>query len=164
MAISFVETMRGFVTPHSGPSSALDFNVRAQRISGGRFELSGVVHAPPWVDEATCEGTFVMSALPASLAYDLRFRTADGRTLRLLGAKRPSPFAPIASLTVLPISLLDEGGLALAQGELRFDLFELPGFMASWLSLGSRSHRQLQARRVAVDRLQLWGGSQKPCR
>ena len=32
MQIAFVETMRGFVTPKSGPSSPVDFNVRA---SGG---------------------------------------------------------------------------------------------------------------------------------
>jgi len=155
MKIAFVETMRGFVTPKSGPSVPVDFNVRASGGQGGHFTLTGVVHAGPWVDETTCEGTLDLSVLPARMKYDVQFKTADGRKLRLHGAKRPSPLSPVKSMTVLPIELSDERGELLAQGEMRFDLTELPGFLASWLPRPSRAHRQLDARRIAVARLQL---------
>ena len=159
MPIAFVETMRGFVTPKSGPPVAVDFNVRASGGTGGHFTLTGVVHAGPWIDETTCEGTLDISAIPARLAYDVHFKAADGRRLRLHGSKHPSLFSPVSSMTVLPITLSDEAGLELARGELRFDLTELPGFIASWLPRPSRAHRQLEARRVAVARLQIAGAS-----
>ena len=159
MQIAFVETMRGFVTPKSGPSSAVDFNVRASGGAGGRFTLLGVVHAAPWIDETTCEGTLHLSAIPARLTYDVHFKTADGRKLRLHGAKSPSLFSPIKGMTVLLIALSDEWGAVLAAGELRFDLTELPAFLASWLPRQSKAHRQLEARRMAVARNQLLGQS-----
>ena len=159
MNIAFVETMRGFVTPRSGPPVAVDFNVRASGGAGGRFRLTGVVHAGPWIDETTCEGTLTFSAIPARLSYDVHFKGNDGRALRLHGAKRPSLFSPVKGMTVLPISLSDDSRDVLAQGELRFDLTELPGFLASWLPRPSRAHRQLEARRVAVARQQLLGSS-----
>jgi hypothetical protein len=157
MQIAFVETMRGFVTPKSGPSAPVDFNVRASGGAGGHFTLTGVVHAGPWIDETTCEGTLDISALPPRLAYDVHFKTADGQRLRLHGAKHPSVLSPVSSMTVLPIELSDAQGVVLGEGELRFDLTELPGFIASWLPRPSRAHRQLEARRVAVARLQLTG-------
>ena len=155
MQVAFVETMRGFVTPKSGPSAAVDFNVRASGGAGGRFTLTGVVHAWPWIDETTCEGTLLISAIPARLTYDVHFKSADGRKLRLHGAKHPSLFSPIEGMTLLQITLLDDSGATLGVGELRFDLTELPGFLASWLPRPSKAHRQLEARRMAVARLQL---------
>ena len=157
MNIAFVETMRGFITPKSGPSTPVDCNVRASGGAGGHFLLTGVVHAGPWVDETTCEGTLDLSVVPARLAYDVRFKTKDGRALRLHGHKTPSLFSPIKGMTVLPIALSDETGAVLAEGQMRFDLTELPGFLASWLPRPSRAHRQLEARRVAVARQQLVG-------
>jgi hypothetical protein len=38
---------------------------------------------------------------------------------------------------------------------MRFDILELPAFLASWLPRPSRAHRQLEARRIAVARLAL---------
>ncbi|MEW5741931.1 MAG: hypothetical protein AB1938_23655 [Myxococcota bacterium] len=157
MPIGFVETMRGTLRDGAGVERAVDFNVRASGGSGGRFELTGVVHAPPWVDETVAGGTLTISALPASISYDVRFRTREGRSLRLHGAKRPSLLAPIQSMTVLGVTLSDEAGLALAEGTMRFDLMELPGFLASWLPVPSKARRQLEARRVAVARRELLG-------
>ena len=155
MKIAFVETMRGFVTGKSGPSVPVDFNVRASRGAGGHFTLTGVVHAGPWVDETTCEGTLDLSVLPARMKYDVHFTAADGRKLHLHGAKRPSPFSPVKSMTVLPIALSDDRGELLGEGTMTFDLTELPGFLASWWPRPSLAHRQLEARRIAVARLQL---------
>lgn len=155
MPIAFVETMRGTVRDAKGVERAVDFHVRAAGGSAGHFELSGVVHAAPWVDETVASGTLDLSVLPPSIAYDVRFRGADGRPLRLHGAKRPSLVRPVASMTVLDITLSDDAGLALAQGTLRFDLMDLPGFLASWLPVPTKPHRQLEARRVAVARKEL---------
>ncbi|MEW6432799.1 MAG: hypothetical protein AB1730_14945 [Myxococcota bacterium] len=155
MPIAFVETMRGTVRDASGVERPVDFHVRAAGGAGGRFELSGVVHAAPWVDEAVATGTLALSALPASIAYDVRFRAADGRTLRLHGAKKPSLFRPVTSMTVLPVTLSDEAGLAQGEGTLRFDLMDLPRFLASWLPVPTKAHRQLAARRAAVARKEL---------
>lgn len=157
MPIAFVETMRGALRDAAGGARPVAFHVRASGGAGGRFALSGVVHAAPWAEEAVAGGTLVISALPAAIAYDVRFRARDGRTLRLHGAKRPSPFSPIRSMTVLGVTLSDEGGLALAQGTVRFDLMDLPRFLASWLPVPSRARRQLEARRVAVARRELLG-------
>jgi hypothetical protein len=117
-----------------------------------------VVHAPPWVAETTGEGTLHLSLVPARIAYDVRFTADDGRALRLHGEKRPRVLRPVHSMTVLPITLSDEAGLALAEGTLRFDLLELPGFLASWLSPSTLPHRQLQLRQAAVTRSRLGGG------
>ena len=155
MPIAFVETMRGFITPKSGPSYPVDFHVRASGGAGGHFTLNGVVHAGPWIDETTCEGTLDMSVLPPRLAYDVHFKTADGKKLRLHGSKHPTPFSPVSSMTVLPIMLTDELGTIHGEGQMKFDLTELPEFLASWLPRPSRAHRQLEARRWAVARMQL---------
>lgn len=155
MPIAFVETMRGTVRDAQGVERPVDFHVRAAGGAGGHFELSGVVHAAPWVDETVATGTLVISAVPPSIAYDVRFRAADGRTLRLHGAKKPSLFRPVTSMTVLGVTLSDDKGLALGDGTLRFDLMDLPGFLASWLPVPTKPHRQLEARRVAVARREL---------
>jgi len=155
MPIAFVETMRGTLRDERGVESRVDFHVRASGGARGHFELSGVVHAGPWTEETTAHGTLVISALPASIAYDVRFRADDGRALRLHGAKRPSLLAPVRSMTVLDVALSDEASRALAHGTMRFDLMELPAFLASWLPLPTRPHRQLDARRVAVARREL---------
>ncbi|GMU60209.1 MAG: hypothetical protein AMXMBFR34_19720 [Myxococcaceae bacterium] len=157
MPIAFVETMRGTLKDGAGAARPVDFHVRASGGSGGHFELSGVVHAAPWAEETVATGTLVISALPASIAYDVCFRARDGKTLRLHGAKRPSLFAPVKSMTVLGVTLSDEAGLALAEGTMRFDLMDLPGFLASWLPVPSKARRQLEARRVAVARRELLG-------
>lgn len=157
MPIAFVETMRGTLRDGTGAEHPVAFHVRARGGAGGRFALSGVVHAAPWVEETVAGGTLVIAARPASIAYDVRFRTGDGTALRLHGAKRPSVFSPVRSMTVLGVTLSDEGGRALAAGTVRFDLMDLPGFLASWLPVPSRARRQLEARRVAVARRELLG-------
>jgi hypothetical protein len=155
MPIAFVETMRGTLRDERGAERPVDFHVRASGGAGGHFALSGVVHAAPWVDETVATGTLVISVLPASIAYDVQFRAKDGRALRLHGAKKPSLLAPVRSMTVLDVTLSAGEGLALAQGTMRFDLMDLPGFLASWLPMQTKPHRQLDARRVAVARREL---------
>ncbi len=156
MPITFVESMRGSVTPQGGGEAhPLCFHVEALGGQGGRFRLSGVVHASPWAEEAVAEGTLELSLLPPRIAYEVGFTSDTGQRLRLHGAKRPSPLRLLSSMTVLEITLETAEGTALARGTLRFDLLELPEFAASWLSVRSRAARQLRARRVAVARRDL---------
>jgi hypothetical protein len=155
MPIGFVETMRGTLRDASGVERPVDFHVRAAGGAGGRFELSGVVHAAPWADETVAHGALVVSLMPASIAYDVRFRSSDGRALRLHGAKSPSLLAPVKSMTALRVTLSDDANLPLAEGTMRFDLMDLPGFLASWLPWPSKARRRLDARRVAVARREL---------
>lgn len=158
MSLSFVETMRGTLEDPSGRKHAVDFQIRSERVSGGRFAIKGIVHADAWVDEAPCEGTLTISALPASIAYDVRFTGRDGTAYLLAGAKSPSALAPLRSMTVLPITLRTGDGRELARGTMTFDLFELPEFLASWLPMPTRPRRLFEARHKAVARRELVGG------
>lgn len=155
MTVAFVETMRGTLRDSVGAVHPVDFHVRATGGSQGRFALSGVIHAAPWRDEAAVTGTLELSLAPASIAYDLHFVASDGSPLRLHGSKRPTLRAPITSMTVLSVTLSDEADGTLAEGTIRFDLLELPTFLASWLPFQTTPHRQLAARRVAVARREI---------
>lgn len=155
MPIAFVEVMRGTLREPGGTSRLVDFHVRATGGAGGRFELSGVVHAPPWADETVASGTLAISLVEPSIAYDLRFLAKDGRRLRIHGAKRPSLLRPVSSMAALPVTLADDVGRALAEGMLRFDWLSLPHFLVSLLPMTTKPHRQLSARRVSVARREL---------
>lgn len=155
MPVAFVETMRGTVRDTGGVVRSVDFHVRASGGGRGRFALSGVVHAAPWAEETVASGTMEFALWPPAIDYDVRFRAADGRELRLFGAKKPSLFRPLESMTVLAVTLADEAGAVLAEGALRFDLMDLPGFLSSWLPAPTKPHRQLDARRAAVARREL---------
>lgn len=157
MDLSFVETMRGELETPDGGRARVDFHVRAAGGARGRFRLEGVVHAAPWADETTGEGSLELSVLPAAITYDVRFTAADGRRLRLHGHKSPSLLRPVHSMTVLPIALSDEGGAELARGTLTFDLLDLPDFLRSMLPGPSAPHRRLEARRAAVARVLRFG-------
>ena len=154
----FVETMRGELTGGSG-QHPIAFHVRAERQRGGVFALRGVMHAGPWASETTASGTVTLSVWPSRIAYDVAFTAADGRRLRLVGAKHPTPRRPVHSMSWLAVELRDEGDAVLAHGWLTFDLLDLPSFVASWLPVPSRAERRLEARHQAVVRAALETGS-----
>lgn len=156
MQLSFVETMRGEVTDDAGRVHAVDFEIRAEQCDAGRFRIEGVVHAGAFGDEARCDGTLTISALPPSIAYDVRWQTSAGE-LALRGAKSPTPFAPLRSMTRLPVELVDATRTVRASGTMSFDLRDLPQFLASWLPIPLQSQRTFSARLAAVTRRQLLG-------
>lgn len=159
MKPSFVETMRGSLSPPGGEASPVVFEVVAEAASTrallrtGHTELRGLIRAPAWVDEAPTRGSLDLS--PRRLEYRLRFVDRQGRDLLLLGRKHPRPLAALHSMTVMETLLLDDRGGELARGELRFDLRELPPFLWSWLPLRHMAQRRLDIRRRAVER-QAW--------
>ncbi len=154
----FVETMRGEL---SGPHGAhpVAFHVRAERQQRGTFALRGVMHAGPWASETTASGSLTLSLWPARIAYEVAFTAADGRRLRLVGAKHPTPRRPVHSMSWLGVELRDERDAVLATGWLAFDLLDLPSFVASWLPVPSRAERRLEARHQAVVRAALESGA-----
>ena len=56
------------------------------------------------------------------MPYRFAFRGDDGRRYELSGQKEWTGLAPVASMTLLPATLLDERGEELARATLRFDL------------------------------------------
>lgn len=136
MRIRFAETMQGELRTAAGVEAPVSFSVDARSEGVGVFALSGSVQAPPWAEGAPAEGTLTMSVLERSIAYVVRFTAKDGSAMVLEGRKHPSPFAPLQSMTEMPVSLKDAQGTVVASGAMRFDLKDLPGFLASWLPFG----------------------------
>jgi len=144
---SFVETMQGRVRALDGAEHDVSFSVRADG-ARGRFALRGIVRAPPWTPEAEGEGTLVMAPWPASVSYQVRF----GPGLTLEGRKDVSVLRPVHSMTFMPVSVKGPDGEVLAEGSMRFDLKDLPRFLASWWPLSDLQQRRLDADRRALVR------------
>ena len=151
MKISFVETMRGTVKDSEGAEHPVEFRVTASGEVGGELALRGVIKLPPWAEETEVEGTLDLSLVPPALRYRLRF----GEGLTLEADKHPTPFAPLRSMTTMHAVVRGAAAKPLAEGTMRFDLWELPRFVASWIPLGRRQQRALDATRRAVVRKQL---------
>ena len=153
MRVSFVETMRGELKTRDGLTHPLDFELKAEAASLARFlrdgkaDVAGVVHAPPWADEAEVEGTLTIDLPHRRLAYRLKFGA-----LTLEGDKQVRLPALLSSMTVLPVTLADLQGVPLAAGEVRFDLRDLPSFAASWLPGWREAQKRLDVKRRSVAR------------
>ena len=157
MSLTFVETMSGTLNDEQGLAHPVSFRVQAASLGGGRFELTGVVGAPPWAMEAEARGTLVMALVKPSITYCLRFATPAGETLTLDAQKRLKVFSLVQTMTLMPATLRDATGRVLARGEMTFELRTLPAFLASWLPWRKPQQKLLDVRRRAVARLALWG-------
>jgi hypothetical protein len=151
--ISFVETMSGSVVDPAGAEHTITFTVAASQERRGHFLLRGLVSSPPWLDEREATGTLVMSAVPPAIVYHLEL--GEGRTLD--AQKTPSPLAPIDSMTFMPVTLRHADGRLIAEGSMRFDMKDLPRFLASWLPWPRPQQKQLDARRRALLRSSIDG-------
>jgi hypothetical protein len=154
MDIEFVETMRGWLkTASGGAEHPISFEVHAQG-SNGRFQLRGLISAPPLALESVASGTLTMRPLPLirSIAYHLQFPGQDGQRYTLEAEKRPTPLAPIRSMTEMPATVRDPSGAIVAEGMMFFDLRDLPSFAASWLPIRRTAQRLLDTRRRALER------------
>jgi hypothetical protein len=132
MKLSFEETMSGTLQSSDGRQGPVRFSVQAVSEGGGFFTLSGTAQATPWVDTAKAHGSLFMG--PTRIEYELRFAG-----FRLSAKKTPSLFRPVRSMTLMPATLFDASGATVAQGEMHFDLRDLPSFMLSWLTPARRS-------------------------
>lgn len=139
MAVSFFETMQGELVAPSGERTPMDFRVKAEAsellafLRAGEARLSGVVEAAPYAERAPLEGRIVVDPFRAGrMTYELSFQDQDERPLRFRGTKTIRWLRqPLRSWTELE-GELTRAGEPLARGTLRFDLRELPAFLASW--------------------------------
>ncbi|MFI2454247.1 hypothetical protein [Streptomyces sp. NPDC019539] len=135
----FGETMLGTVRLDGEDRTRrvrLDLRVTADRVmrplgttaarAGGRIRIAG------WADDAHAEGELEISPLARRrIRYRISF-TADGRRFTLDGWKSVTPRRPVASMTVLPFTLYEDGAPA-GRGTLRFPLATgLLPFLASF--------------------------------
>lgn len=114
----------------------LDLRVSANRVlrlfgttearATGRIRIAG------WGDDPAAEAELEISPLTRRrIRYHIAF-TADGRRLTLEGWKSVTPRRPVASMTVLPYTLY-ENGSRIGTGTLRFPLLtQLLPFLASF--------------------------------
>ncbi|MFF7130186.1 hypothetical protein [Streptomyces sp. NPDC008240] len=114
----------------------LDLTVSADRLlrllgttearATGRIRIAG------WADDPCAEGELEISPLARRrIRYRIAF-TAEGRRLTLDGWKSVTPRRPVASMTVLPYTL-QEDGVRIGTGTLRFPLgTQLLPFLASF--------------------------------
>ncbi|MFF3404267.1 hypothetical protein ACFYW6_38185 [Streptomyces sp. NPDC002659] len=122
----FRETMLGTVTldgEDRARAVRLDLRAAADRVLRPRAtteaRVTGRIRIAGWADDACAEGELEISPLARRrIRYRVSF-TADDRRLTLDGWKSVTPRRPLASMTVLPFTVY-ENGTAIGEGTLRF--------------------------------------------
>jgi hypothetical protein len=85
--------------------------------------LAGTIDAEGLALRREVEGTIRYALLEERrVPYRFAFRGEDGHRYELTGQKEWAGFAPLASMTLLPATIVDERGEELARATLRFDL------------------------------------------
>jgi hypothetical protein len=138
----FRETMRGTYWRLEAPTDeqALDMTLKVTAASARRFlrdktwQLEGTMNAEGLATDKPVEGTIEFRILDERrLPYRVRFTGDDGRSYELRGQKEWTPLAPLESMTVLPMTLLDASGAEIGRATLRFDARnELGQFLGSF--------------------------------
>ncbi|MET8446091.1 hypothetical protein [Streptomyces sp. NPDC005209] len=135
----FTETMLGTLRLDDEDRTRqvrLDLRVSADRVmrltGTTQARATGRVRIAGWADDAGAEGELEISPLVRRrIRYRIAF-TADGRRLTLDGWKSVTPRRPVASMTVLPFTLYEDGA-QVGTGTLRFPVAtQLLPFLASF--------------------------------
>ncbi|MFJ9804502.1 hypothetical protein [Streptomyces wuyuanensis] len=135
----FDETMRGTVRLDGEDHARrvrLDLRVTTDRVlrplGTTEARASGRIRVAGWADDADAAGELEISPLARRrIRYRISF-TADGRRFTLDGWKSVTPRRPVASMTVLPFTLYENGERA-GRGTLRFPVATgLVPFLASF--------------------------------
>ena len=128
--VSYRQTMSGSYWRLDAPTDeraiTLKLEAEATEWSGffvGRiWHLSGSIDAEGLASARAVDGTFGFRLFDERrLPYRLSFLGDDGRRYELSGQKEWSRFSPVASLTLLPVSLYDDRSEELGRAVLRFD-------------------------------------------
>lgn len=136
---AFRETMFGTVRLEGEDRARpirIDLNVAADRVLRLRgttdARITGRIRIAGWADDPCAEGELEISPLARRrIRYRISF-TAGDRRLTLDGWKSLTPRRPLASMTVLPFTLYEEGVPA-GEGTLRFPVTTaLVPFLASF--------------------------------
>ncbi len=140
--LEFSETMSGRMQILDGDEVDAEFEVRASldmdkaeklATRGATFQLEGLLRLPGIAEAAPCYGTLVMRPMErhATLRYDLVFQADDGRDLELRGSKDVSLLSISRGMTTLHTGVWHDSE-RIAKGTLRFDLRQIPDWLATW--------------------------------
>jgi hypothetical protein len=130
-SLSFREKMSGNYWRLDAPTEeralTLTFEARVadvtELVKTGTWALTGTIDAEGLARAGELEGTLRFALLKERrVPYRFVFRGDDGRRYELSGQKEWTGLAPVASMTLLPATLVDEHGDELARATLRFDL------------------------------------------
>lgn len=117
------------------------FTVRARGrrarhlLTGAPFELDGTItltSAESPVDGAPCHGTLRSAPFgERALTYELQWRDMEGRPCRFYGTKNLATLRVLRAMTLLEGTVYRHGE-PLGMAKLRFDLHDIPSFLASF--------------------------------
>ena len=140
--LAFEETMAGAcrrVSDGGAFEAKLIVSVRAEpslkkaiEARGSVLSLRGTIALPGLVEETPCEGTLTMRPLEGrgTLIYDVSFHDRSGARWSLRGEKHARLFLGLG-MTRLHTEIRKEGELV-AEGLLRFDLRDVPSWLATF--------------------------------
>jgi hypothetical protein len=145
MAFEFRETMAGSFHLTAAPSDErpMSFTIRAR---SGRLrdflrhpvvEIEGEVDAEGFADHRRLEGHLGLDLVrTGTLPYAFQFIANDGQRYSFVGQKTVLLRDLVESMTVLPGAILGDGGEAIGEALLRFDLrSDLLRFLRSFQAL-----------------------------
>lgn len=130
-SLSFRERMSGSYWLLAAPTEerAITLSFEAHSRDMGEFlrtrtwALAGTIDAEGLAHQREIEGTLRFALIQERrVPYRFVFRGDDGLRYELSGQKEWTGLAPLASMTLLPATLLDDRGEELARATLRFDL------------------------------------------
>ena len=142
MGFHFRETMSGELTlddaPYGSPPLAIRFHVTARSgplrryLEGEPLTLEGRVSVDGIAEERPLQGHLEIGLpLRRQLVYNFEFLGDDGTRYRFHGQKNVSYLRFSRSMTTLYGSLY-RGDARVGRALVRFDLRDLPSFLASW--------------------------------
>jgi hypothetical protein len=130
-SLSFREKMSGSYWRLDAPADeralALTFEARILDLTAfvktRTWTLSGTIDAEGLARDQALEGTLRFALVEERrIPYRFAFRGDDGRRYELSGQKEWTGLAPVASMTLLAATLIDDRGEELGRATLRFDL------------------------------------------
>jgi len=136
----FTETMAGtYRNPTEGQDRHLSFTVTVrapsllEHLKDRRALLSGRITAENLCQNAPCDGDILIDpAFGRLIRYDVHFTADDGMGYRLFGQKDVDPWRLGETMTTLPATLESDDGREHYKAILRFDMWDLPGFLWSF--------------------------------
>ncbi|HEY5146469.1 MAG TPA: hypothetical protein VII82_06865 [Polyangiaceae bacterium] len=130
-SLSFREKMSGSYWRLDAPADeralALTFEARILDLTAfvktRTWTLSGTIDAEGLARDQALEGKLRFALVEERrIPYRFAFRGDDGRRYELSGQKEWTGLAPVASMTLLAATLIDDRGEELGRATLRFDL------------------------------------------
>jgi hypothetical protein len=130
-SLSFRQKMSGSYWRLDAPADeralALTFEARILDLTAfaktRTWRLAGTIDAEGLAREQALEGTLRFALVEERrIPYRFAFRGDDGRRYELSGQNEWTGLAPVASMTLLAATLIDDRGEELGRATLRFDL------------------------------------------